>query len=115
MPPPLDDEIRYRLLKLLEERPHLTQRELAKAMGISLGKVNYCLRQCVENGWVKVKRFSKSKHKRGYMYLLTPKGLYEKSLVTVRFLKLKLREYEELRREIERLTREVRARGDERP
>jgi len=108
MPPPLDDEIRYRLFKLLEERPHLSQRELARAMGISLGKVNYCLRAFAEEGWIRIKRFSRNPNKAGYAYLLTPKGIREKSAVTVRFLHRKLREYERLRQEIERLSREVR-------
>ncbi len=106
MPPPLDDEIRYRLLKLLEERPHLTQRELAKAMGISLGKVNYCLRAFAEEGWIRIKRYSRSSRKAGYVYLLTPKGLREKSRATLRFLQHKLRQYEKIKQEIAQLRSE---------
>jgi|SRR3569623_323531 len=107
MSPPLDDETRYRLLKLLESKPELSQRELASEMGMSLGKVNYCLRAVMERGWVKVKNFTRHPNKRVYAYYLTAKGVEEKGKVTVRFLKRKLTEYEELKEEIERLQREA--------
>lgn len=107
MPPPLDEETRYRLLKLLESKPELSQRELATEMGVSLGKVNYCLRAVMERGWVKVKNFTSNRNKRIYAYYLTPKGIEEKAQVTARFLKRKLGEYEELKREIDRLRSEV--------
>lgn len=103
----MDDAIRYRLLKLLHEQPHLTQRELAKAMGISLGKANFCLRALIEVGAVKANNFAKSMNKSGYLYLLTPRGLEEKARVTRRFLEYKLAEYEELRQEIEELRAEA--------
>ena len=105
--PPIDDEVRYYLLKLLETSPQLSQRQLAKTMGVSLGKANYCLRAFIERGWVKAKSFSQSKKKRAYSYLLTPKGVNEKARVTARFLKLKIRQYENLKTQIEQLQQEV--------
>lgn len=102
----MDDAIRYRLLKLLHERPHLTQRELAKAMGISLGKANFCLRALIAIGAVKANNFKKSANKSGYLYLLTPRGLEEKARVTRRFLERKRAEYEAIQREIEELRAE---------
>ena len=99
----MDDSIRYRLLKLIHEQPSLTQRELARIMGISLGKTNYCLQSLVKVGLVKVKNFRNSKNKLGYFYMLTPRGLEEKARVTRRFLKRKLIEYETLQKEIEEL------------
>ncbi len=107
MPPPLDDETRYRLLKLLESKPELSQRELANEMGVSLGKVNYCLRAVMARGWVKILNFNNNSNKRAYAYYLTPKGVEEKVQVTARFLKRKVSEHEDLRREIEQLMREV--------
>lgn len=72
-----DQEVRYRLLKLLTKDPNLTQREMAKRMGISLGKLNYCLTELIKKGFVKTKRFSSSTNKLGYMYLITAHGLEE--------------------------------------
>ena len=103
----MDDAIRYRLLKLLHEQPHFTQRELAKAMGVSLGRVNFCLRALIEVGAVKVNNFTNSSNKSGYLYLLTPRGLEEKAKVTRRFLDRKLAEYEAIQRDIEELRDEV--------
>jgi len=105
--PPIDDETRYRLLKLLEAQPELSQRELARAMDISLGKANYCLRALVEKGLIKARNFQASKNKRAYAYYLTPKGVQEKARVTAHFLKRKMTEYEELKEEIRRLKHEV--------
>ena len=103
----MDDAIRYRLLKLLDEQPHWTQRELAKVMGLSLGKMNFCLRALVDVGVVKVNNFKKSSRKAGYLYLLTPQGVEEKALVTKRFLARKMLEYELLTKEIEELRAET--------
>lgn len=103
----MDDAIRYRLLKLLHEQPHLTQRELAKTMGVSLGKANFCLRALIEVGAVKANNFKNSSDKSGYLYLLTPRGLEEKAKVTRRFLERKLAEYETIQREIDELRGEV--------
>jgi EPS-associated MarR family transcriptional regulator len=99
----LTEEVRYKLLKLLEPNPQLSQREVAQALGISVGKVNYCLRALMEKGWIKAANFKNSKNKSGYMYLLTPRGLEEKARVTAEFLQLKVREYEALRDEIEQI------------
>jgi EPS-associated MarR family transcriptional regulator len=103
----LNEEVRYRLLKLLEPNPHRSQREVAKELGISLGKVNYCLRALVDKGWIKATNFKNSRNKTAYMYLLTPRGFDEKTRVTARFLKRKVREYEALRTEIEQLRSEA--------
>ena len=106
MSPPrevLSEEVRYRILKLLEPNPQLSQREVARELGISLGKVNYCLRALMGKGWVKAANFKNSRNKSAYMYLLTPRGLEEKARVTARFLQSKMREYEALKVEIEQL------------
>ena len=104
----LSDEVRYKLFKLLEASPHLTQREVARALGVSLGKVNYCLRALVGKGWVKAINFTNSKNRSTYMYLLTPRGIEEKARVTVRFLHFKMQEYELLKSEIEEIRDQAR-------
>jgi EPS-associated MarR family transcriptional regulator len=109
----LTDEYRYKLLQLLEANPQASQRELANALGISLGKVNYCLNALIEKGLIKARNFTNSHNKRAYMYYLTPQGMREKARVTVRFFKQRLQEYETLQREIETLRREA-AREEER-
>jgi len=103
----LSDENRYQLLKLLEENPEMSQRQIAAALGVSLGKVNFCLRALIEIGSVKVANFSRSPNKKAYVYLLTTKGIEEKAMVTLRFLSKKQNEYEELKREINELKNEV--------
>lgn len=103
----LSDEARYRLLKLLDDNPGLSQRELAEVLDISLGKTNYCIRALIDRGWVKVENFRNSGRKLGYLYKLTPKGIAEKARTTRRFLRRKLEEYERLEGEIEVLRREV--------
>ncbi len=108
----LDDRTRYRLLKLLEANPELSQRQLAGALGVSVGKVNFCLRALLEKGLVKVRNFRASGNKLAYAYYLTPKGAEEKVRATVRFLGRKLEEYRSLEREIAELQREVRAREE---
>ena len=105
--PVLSDENRYQLLKLLEENPEMSQRQIADALGVSLGKVNFCLRALIEIGSVKVANFSRSPNKKAYVYLLTPKGIEEKAKVTLRFLAKKKNEYEELKQEINELKNEV--------
>ncbi len=104
----LSDEYRYKILKRLEADPDVSQRALAGELGISLGRVNYCIQALVEKGLVKVNNFRASKHKTGYVYLLTPKGIEEKARITIEFLKIKLAEHEELTREIASLQREAR-------
>lgn len=103
----LTDEYRYKILKLIEAKPEISQRELAAALGVSLGKTNFCLKALVDVGLIKVANFRNSKSKLAYMYLLTPKGIEEKAKVTVRFLKNKMQEYERLKREIELLNKEL--------
>ena len=101
------DEIHLRLMKAIESNPQATQRELAEALGVSLGKANYCLRALVDRGWVKVRNFRANPNKLAYAYLLTPAGLDGKARLTVRFLKRKLDEYDLLRAENEQLRREA--------
>jgi EPS-associated MarR family transcriptional regulator len=103
----IDREIRYRLLKLLSENPKMTQRDLSAEMGISLGKVNYCLSELTRKGLIKINRFKGAKKKTNYLYKLTPYGLEEKARVTVSFLRQKQREYEEIKRQIEELEKEA--------
>jgi len=105
--PPLNDETRYHLLKLLEENPQLSQREMAQALDVSLGKVNYCLRTLISCGWIKVKNFAGGATHRAYAYYLTPEGKAEKGRVTTRFLKRKMAEYQELKEEFRRLKQET--------
>ncbi len=106
-----DDTIRYGLLKTLKDNPGLSQRDLAKQLGISLGKVNFCLNALVEKGWLKVNNFRKSDNKLAYAYLLTPHGLEEKSRITLHFLQYKVQEYEKLQAEIIELKRDAEQNG----
>ena len=103
----LDDDITYELFKNLEQDPHLSQRALSNILGISLGKVNYCLKALAAKGWLKAENFKKSPNKFGYAYILTPSGLEAKARITTRFLRRKMDEYEKLKVEIENLRREV--------
>jgi len=105
----LTDEYRYKILKLIEARPEISQRELAKVLGISLGKANFCLKALIEIGLLKATNFKNSQNKLAYMYLLTPNGVEEKSKITLRFLKAKMREYELLQAEISTLLQETKA------
>jgi EPS-associated MarR family transcriptional regulator len=105
--PVLNDETRYRILKMLEADPQASQRRIADELGISLGRVNYCLQALIRKGLVKASNFRNSANKRAYLYLLTPRGIEEKARVTARFLRVKLDEYEILKRELEELQREA--------
>jgi len=107
----LDETTHYSLLKTLEENPGLSQRDLAKRLGISLGKVNFCLNALAEKGSLKINNFRKSDNKLAYAYLLTPSGIEEKARITVEFLHIKVREYERLKAEIEALAGEVERKG----
>jgi len=100
-------EAHFNLLRRLDQNPDCSQRELANEMGVSLGKVNYCLNKLVEKGWVKVNNFRSSKNKKSYVYLLTPKGIEEKGKLTIEFLRRKTVEYEVLKSEIRQLQQEV--------
>lgn len=105
MPP----EIHLKVLRQLEKNPDMTQRELAKALGVSLGKINYCLQALIEKGLIKADNFKKNNNKAAYLYLLTPKGIEEKSRITLHFLERKMDEYERLRKQIAELKREVKS------
>lgn len=105
----LTDEYRYKVLKLLDANPNLSQRALAKELGVSLGRANYCLKALVERGFIKASNFKNSQNKQAYAYFLTPQGMEDKALVTVRFLKHKLAEHQTLQSEIEQLRQEVKA------
>lgn len=108
---PTMQEFHFKVLKLLEENPEISQRELARKLGMSLGKANYCLRALVEKGFVKAARFSKSDNKAAYIYVLTPAGIEEKINATAYFLKRKLAEYELLEKEIALLRTEMHRQG----
>ena len=97
------EEIHFDLLSKLERNPQYTQRELSKEMGVSLGKVNYCLQSLVKKGFIKINNFKNSKNKTQYSYLLTPTGIEEKTKLTIEFLKTKTKEYEALKEEVEKL------------
>lgn len=103
----LQEDTNYRVMRILEENPDLTQRELAEKLGVSVGGLNYCLKALKEKGLVKMKNFANSKNKFGYVYVLTPRGIAEKAAITHQFLQRKLEEYEALRAEIEGLRSEV--------
>lgn len=105
----LDDETHYKILKLLQEDPHISQRALAEVLGVSLGKANYCLKALIGRGLVKARNFRNSNNKATYAYFLTPMGIEEKAKVTIRFLKRKMTEYEALEHEIAALRREMEA------
>jgi EPS-associated MarR family transcriptional regulator len=96
-------DIHLNLLRRLDSNPKCTQRELSQDMGISLGKVNYCMQKLTAKGWIKLTNFSRSSNKLGYMYLLTPKGIEQKARLTSSFLKIKLDEFEMLKDEISQL------------
>lgn len=108
---PMEDT-HLRLLRLLEARPDLSQRDLARELGTSLGKINYCLNALIDKGLVKVRNFRNSRNKLGYAYLLTPRGIDRKAKITVQFLNRKIAEYEALKIEIEQLQREI---GERKP
>ena len=89
------------LLRKISKQPKVSQRMLADELGFSLGKLNYCLNALKKKGLIKIKNFKNSKNKINYIYLLTPKGITKKSLLTVNFMKKKMKEYEELKKELD--------------
>jgi len=103
----LTDEYRYKILKLVEAKPEISQRELAADLGISLGKANFCLKALIEVGLLKATNFRNNKNKLAYMYLLTPTGVEEKAKITLRFWKKKMVEFDALKSEINVLQKEV--------
>ena len=100
-------ETHLKVLRKIENDPAITQRELAEQLGVSLGKVNYCLKALIDRGWVKAGNFKNSKNKKSYAYLLTANGIEQKAKITVHFLRQRMVEYEQLRREIAELQEEV--------
>jgi len=103
----INQELEYRALKILEQQPDVTQRQLSEALGVSLGKTNYLVKSLINVGWVKFGNFQCSDSKWGYAYLLTPRGIMEKAAITARFLIRKQREYNDLQEEIAELQAEV--------
>jgi EPS-associated MarR family transcriptional regulator len=97
------EDVRFRVLRILETNPQFSQRQIAQALGVSLGGVNYCLRALIAKGHVKVANFRRSDNKLGYAYVLTPSGVAERAQLAGHFLKRKLREYEAIKAEIEAL------------
>jgi EPS-associated MarR family transcriptional regulator len=105
----LQEDTYFRVLRMLQDNPDMTQREIAQQLGVSTSGLNYCLNALIDKGWVKVHNFSQSKNKFGYIYVLTPQGILEKVALTSRFLQRKQAEYEALRAEIDSLTAELSA------
>ena len=95
-----DNPDHFNVLRKINSKPDSTQRELAQELGFSLGKLNYCLRALKNKGLVKIGNFKKSPHKINYIYVLTPKGISEKSRLTLNFMKRKMQEYDELQKEL---------------
>jgi len=100
----IDNE--YNLLKILKDNPDITQRQLSKELGLSLGKTNYLIHALMGKGWVKLTNFKRSNNKLGYLYLITPKGIEEKSILAKNFLQRKSAQYIKLKKEIEILKNE---------
>jgi len=111
----LQEDTNFRLMQLLHDNPRMSQREMAKALGVSFGGINYCLNALIEKGLVKIHNFSKNQNKFGYAYLLTPTGISEKAILTSSFLKRKLQEYEALSAEINALKLEIETDQDHKP
>lgn len=103
----VQEDTYFRVMRILQKNPDITQRELAERLGVSVGRLNYCLKALKEMGWVKIQRFSQSKNKLGYAYNLTPRGIAEKAALASRFLMRKNAEFEALKAEIEIIKSEV--------
>ena len=93
----------HKILRTIEKSPETSQRELASSLGFSLGKLNYRLKELKKKGLIKISNFKKNKNKLRYFYIVTPKGIIEKTKATIRFMNLKMKEYEELKNEIEKI------------
>ena len=104
---PMNSDIHFKLLDILEKNPELSQRLLSRELGISLGSINFCIRALIQKGQVKAHNFKNNSNKIGYVYLLTPQGISEKIKMTKDFLKKRINEYEELQSEIERLKQDM--------
>ncbi|MBN1102454.1 MAG: MarR family EPS-associated transcriptional regulator [Deltaproteobacteria bacterium] len=108
---PQEQEIRYRLLRILSRGGEITQRHMAREMGISLGKVNFCLAELAGQGFIRIHRFKASGNRNQFAYLLTPSGIEEKGRLAVAFLRRKVEEYEEIKRQIEEISSELHEQG----
>ena len=95
-----NDPDQFNVLRKINSNPNISQRDLANELNLSLGKINYCLKALKSKGLVKIRNFNKSKNKMGYAYILTPKGISEKTKITINFMKRKMEEYDELKKEI---------------
>ena len=91
----------FNVMRKIKSNPNSSQRDMAKDLGLSLGKLNYCLNALKEKGFIKIQNFKKNPNKLGYRYILTPKGIAKKTELTINFMKRKLKEYDELKKEIE--------------
>jgi len=107
----IQEDTYFRVMRILQENPDLTQRELAEELGVSVGGLNYCLNALMDKGWVKMQNFQNSKNKFKYVYLLTPQGIAQKVALTSRFLERKMQEYETLKAEIDSLHQDVKSAG----
>jgi EPS-associated MarR family transcriptional regulator len=96
----IEEEEHFNLIRKISKNSNLSQRGLASELGVSLGKVNYCLKSLKKKGLVKIQNFQRSRDKIKYLYVLTPKGISEKSKITLKFMKRKMQEYDELKKEI---------------
>jgi EPS-associated MarR family transcriptional regulator len=103
----IQEDINFRIMRILQDNPDLTQRELANKLGMSVGGLNYCLNALIDKGLVKMQNFSKSKNKFKYVYMLTPMGITEKTALTTRFLSRKMEEYEAIKLDIRYLKNEL--------
>jgi EPS-associated MarR family transcriptional regulator len=103
----LQQETYFRVLRMLQDNPDLTQRDIAERLGVSTSGMNYCINALIDKGWVKVQNFTQSKNKFGYIYVVTPRGIAEKALLAGRFLMRKMSEFEQLEAEIKALKVEM--------
>ena len=97
-----DNQDHFNLMREIQKRPKTSQRDMAEQLGFSLGKLNYCLKALQEKGLIKIKNFEKNPNKLNYIYVLTPEGIKEKTKLTINFMKRKMREYDELKKELEK-------------
>jgi len=97
-----DNQDHFNVLRKIQKNPESTQRELAEELGFSLGKLNYCLKALKVKGFIKIENFKKNPNKINYFYALTPKGIAEKTKLTINFMQLKMKEYDELKKEIKK-------------
>ena len=100
-------ETHLKILKYIKSNPHISQRQLAQELGVSVGKINYCVQALITKGWVKAGNFKRSTNKMSYLYLLTPAGIDEKTRLTASFLKQKIDEHEIITQEIKQLKRDA--------